>query len=525
MAQQTADRSPADNGTANVDLKDKEAYRKIIGAFQLSERRVSGSQQRGATVADIVAKTALPLHTVRELVPIAADEYSARLEVKSSGEILYSFPRGFTSKYRGFRARFSRFMEKFGGAVKIAAKAVFKVWIMVMLVGYFVLFMLIALASLLISVTASSSQSSSNRSSGRGGGIGGMYFASSIFNMIIRIWFYSELTKSLDRRYYGYDRSPQPPKPKGRPLYMAIFSFVFGDGDPNADWASREKQAVIAYIQANRGVIALPEFMALTGNSPTEAEERIKRYCAEFGGSPEATDDGTVVYRFDELLLRADKTKNRSFSDFSAPIKRLFTFSSNTKKMNGWFGVINSVNLLFGGYFLYNSLTTGAILTQAHFDAASYLYGVTYILFSTFAANPLPIFTVGLGIVPLVFSVLFWLIPALRYFGLKRDNETIKLENLRKSGYGQIWDKPLAVKSTDFAPKAAECRPKNLTAAQDRLIKEIGAYATPDVAIAAGETVYNFTELERERAALEKYRAEIRDDASALGETVFDSEG
>jgi hypothetical protein len=128
--------------------------------------------------------------------------------------------------------------------------------------------------------------------------------------------------------------------------------------------------------------------------------------------------------------------------------------------------------------------------------------------------------------VPLVFSAIFWLIPALRYFGLKRDNETIKLENLRKSGYGQIWDKPLAVKPADIAPKAEECRPKNLAAAQDRLIKEIGSYAMPDVAIGpAGETVYTFKELERERAALEKYRAGIRDDASALGKMVFDSEG
>ncbi|GHV79933.1 hypothetical protein AGMMS49944_17240 [Spirochaetia bacterium] len=498
---------------------DREAYRKVTEAFR--------HHQKGATVADIVAKTALPLHTVRELVPRAADEYSARLEVTESGEILYSFPRGFISKYRSFKARFGRFMEKFGKGLKIAAAAVFKVWIMVMLVGYFVLFMLIALASLMISVAASS-QSSNSRSSNRGGGIGGMYFASGIFNLIIRIWFYSELTKSMDHRYYG--RSPQAARPKGRPLYKAIFSFVFGDGDPNTDWDSREKQAVIAWLQKNRGVISLPEFMALTGNSPAEAEGRITGYCAEFGGLPEATDDGTVVYRFDELLLRADKanigSKDRSFTGFSAPIKRLFSFSSNTKKMNGWFGVINSVNLIFGGYFLYNTLTTGAVLTQAHFDAASYLYGVTYILSSTLITNPLPVLTIGLGIVPLVFSALFWLIPALRYFGVKRDNETIKRENLRKSGYGQIWDKPLAVKPADIDPKAEECRPKNMALARDQIIKEIGAYAMPDVAIGqAGETVYAFTELEREKEALEKYRAGIKDDASALGKTVFDSEG
>jgi hypothetical protein len=492
-------------------VKDRAAYQKVVEAFR--------RQRRGSTVADIVAGTALPLQTVRELVPVAADEYSARLEVTESGEILYSFPRGFVSKRRGFKARFGRFMEQFGKGLKIAAQTLFKVWTMTMLVGYFVLFMVIALGALMLSVAASSSNSSNNRSSRSGGGMGGMFFASSVFDMIIRIWFYSELTKSMDRRRGGVPDK----RPKGRPLYKAIFSFVFGDGDPNADWDSREKQAVIAYLQANAGVISLPEFMTLTGKERGEAEERIASYCVEFGGMPEATEDGTVVYRFDELLLRADK-RDRSFSAFSAPLKRLRSFSSNTKAMNGWFVAINTVNLLFGGYFFANALSTGHILTQAHFEAASYLYGVVYVILSRLALNPLTLISVVLGIIPMVFSLLFWLIPALRYGGMKQHNETIKLENLRKDGYGRIWDKPLAVRSADINPAAGECRPKNMAAAQDRVLKEMGAYAVPDVEIGgAGETIYSFKELEREKTALQKYRSGIKPDSSDLGKTVFDS--
>jgi hypothetical protein len=493
-------------------IKDRGAYRKVVEAFR--------RQQRGATVADIVARTALPLQTVRELVPQAADEYAARLAVTESGEILYSFPRGFVSRRRGFRARLGRFMEQFGRGIKIAAQTLFKVWIMVMLVGYFVLFMVIALGSLMLSVAASSSNSSHNRSRGRGGGVGGLYLASGVFDMIIRIWFYSELTRSLDRRWGGVPEK----RPKGRPLYKAIFSFVFGDGDPNADWDSREKQAVIAYIQNNAGVISLPEFMTLTGRDSAEAEERIVAYCAEFGGMPEATEDGTVAYRFDELLLRADK-QDRSFSAFSAPLKRLRSFSSNAKKMNVWFGIINAVNLLFGGYFLVNSFSAGHILTQASFDAAPYLYSVVYVILSRIAANPLVFIGIGLGLIPLVFSFLFWLIPVLRYFGVKRSNEAVKLENLRKDGYGRIWNEPLSVRSSDLNPAAEECRPKDMAAARERVLKEIGAYAVPDVELGpAGEAVYAFKELEREKIALQKYRAGVKPGLSDLGETVFDSE-
>ncbi|MDR3275815.1 MAG: hypothetical protein LBT11_01165, partial [Treponema sp.] len=146
-------------------------------------------QRKGVTAADMAARTGMPLHTVRELVPMAADEYSARLEVTESGEILYSFPRGFTSKYRGFRAGLRRAGQALKRGLKIGGTAVFKVWIMVMLVGYFLIFMLLALASLMLTMFGGSS--SNGRSSGRGG----LNLSSGIFNMIIRIWFYSELMK------------------------------------------------------------------------------------------------------------------------------------------------------------------------------------------------------------------------------------------------------------------------------------------------------------------------------------------
>jgi hypothetical protein len=192
--------------------------------------------------------------------------------------------------------------------------------------------------------------------------------------------------------------------------------------------------------------------------------------------------------------------------------------------MNGWFSVINGANLLFGGYFLFNALGTGAILTQAQFKAASYLYGVSYVLLGQLFADPLPYITLGLGIVPLIFSLLFWLIPGLRYLGVRRDNGRSKFENLRKDGFARRWKDPQAVRAGDLNPQAAECRPANLEAAQDRIIKELGAYSPPDVqADPGGEPVYSFGELEREKQALERCRAGVDPRASALGSTVFDS--
>ena len=76
---------------------------------------------------------------------------------------------------------------------------------------------------------------------------------------------------------------------------------MFGDGDPNPDWDSVEKKAVVAFLQANKGIITIHEFMAITGLPPLEAETRINRYLFEFEGEPRVSDAGTIYYSF--LLL------------------------------------------------------------------------------------------------------------------------------------------------------------------------------------------------------------------------------
>ncbi|MDR2478475.1 MAG: hypothetical protein LBD48_04085 [Treponema sp.] len=485
-------------------LKEREAYRAVIQAL--------GRRRGGATAADISAASAVPLAAVRELLPRAADEYQGRLQVTESGEIIYSFPQGFTSRYRGFWAGLKRFSGKLGSGLAWLGSLLFKVWIMVMLVGYFALFMALALLSVFAAVAGNSRNSSSRRG-------GGAHFSFGLLDLFIRLWFYSELTKPA-RQYGGYgNRKPQ--SGPSRPLHRAIFAFVFGDADPNQDWTAREKKAVIAYIQARRGVIALPELMALTGKNSAEAEKAVMACCSEFGGVPEATEAGTIVYRFDELLAR---TGTNNSGTLQPPVRRLKPFSENPKSMNTWFGIINTVNLLFGSYFVYHAFNTGAILSTEQLQSTSFLYGFVYAFLGNIAGNPLSFISIGLGLVPLAFSLLFWLIPALRFFREKKENENTKLGNLKRLGFSMIWSDPLKVDSGSITSQADECRPHNMAAAQERVIKDMGAYSVPEVAItAAGGTVYSFTELEREKMALEQYREGIDIEKAGIGKTVFDS--
>jgi hypothetical protein len=353
--------------------------------------------------------------------------------------------------------------------------------------------------------------SSSKSNSSRGGS---MRFSFSIFDLIIRLWLYSVLTKTQSRSSRSYRKSKS-----ARPLHQSIFSFVFGDNDPNANWKEEEKKAFISYLQENRGVISLPELMALNGSTPLEAEAEIIALCAEFGGMPEATPDGTVVYCFDEILLQSEK-KQEGKDGLPLRLKNLLKFSSNPQKLNWWFGIINGVNLLFGTYFLYNAFAIGRLVTET----SSWIYLVVYSFLSSFT-NPLPIITVALGVIPLAFSLLFWLIPLLRHFFIKGKNEKIKFENFRKFSFSKIWMSPLSIKKADLKPGYKEADPKNLPESQDKALKEMGAYSVPEVAIDDYKNeVYSFAELALEKEALTQYRSSINPEASSLGKTILDSD-
>ena len=499
-------------------MKNEDAsYQKIVTSLK-SLNRGSFRNPQGATVVDICALTALPLNTVRELLPKAADEYSGHLRVTESGEILYHFPNGFISKYRGFSGFIKKFSRNAAVFLKKASALLFKIWIMVMLIGYFVLFIALAILTVVISIAGKSG--GKGRSSGGSGVFG-------IFDLLIRLWFYSEITKT--NYDYGY-RKPKVREQK-RPMHKAIFSFVFGEEDPNKNWDDQLNKSVIAFLQANNGVISLPEYMIFSGENSLEAEKSILSFCSKYSGSPEATEDGTIVYRFDELLTRADK---RTFKELSPGIQKLKEFSSNSKSKNAAFIIINTVNLIFGTYFLTQAISFSQMLSNYYYMSAlekiveegSKMYAYTHMILEYLNfSNPHILIGIVLGVIPLVFSVFFWVIPLIRLISEKKDNEKIKLNNFKRFSFNKIWStlKKISVKSFN-PPNNEEFRPKDLNAAAERVIKDIGAVYSPEVEIdESGAAIYSFNELEREKTALNKYRSSVDTSKLLLGKTVFDS--
>ena len=487
----------------------KDAVRdSIAGAF----RKRKGE----ATIADIVAFTALPRYQVETELPAVADEYSGRLKVTDSGEILYSFPQGVVSRYRGFGPAFKRFLKAAGKVVRSVSAFLFKAWIMVMLVGYFALFVALAVLALLASIAASSAGGErGSRSRGRGGSLGGLMFATRLIDIIIRIWFYNEVFKSSGQRRYETDLRTRK-RENRRPLSRAIFSFVFGEPDPNARHDELQKKAFLALARVKKGVVLLEDFMSITGLSPAEAETAINRYLYEFEGIPEVSEHGTVYYRFPGLMKRA---RSDEAGPTDSPMAKVRPFSANDPKANRSYALINGVNLLFGSYFLYCSLFIGYVPASA-VTGGTYLYWFVLSLLAQVGLNPLLFSSLVLGVVPIVFSFLFWLVPGIRAGRLKVENERIKTENLRRILYAQAAVNPAVLRAPDPSALPESARPAKAKAGV-KVLEELAAYEGGEP-LPGGEA-WRMTELERKLADAAKLRDRVNLDDYRLGGTVFDT--
>jgi len=479
------------------------------------------SARSEATVADLAGTTGLPLQQIEAELPAVADEFGARMKVTEKGDILYSFPNGMKSRYKGFGPSMKRILRGVKKWAIEAAKAVFKVWIMVMLVGYFVLFLALALFAMVASVAVQQGGGSrDNRSSHRGGGgLGGLWLTSSLFNSLIRIWFYSELFKDPNERY-----RQSAARKERHPLHKSIFSHVFGDGDPNQNWSEIEKKAVVAFLQTHKGIITMPEFMAITGADPAEAELSINKYLLEFEGNPEVSDTGTLYFSFPKLLARVGTTPD--ILGNSIALKRLRRFSSNAVKTDNIFRLVNVFNLAFGSYFLYNAATIGSafyvntVKGLALRGGFPIIYSAAGYLFQMLgSSNPVPGIQWGLGVVPLIFSALFFAIPIIRSVREKLGNEKIKFENMRRVVYRNILSTRDVFRPESVISTIEEAHPSD-AGAPEKIAKRLAAWSRAEPSSGG----YEYLEIQRSQEDAEKIRASIDTDSFSPGPTIFDTE-
>ncbi|MGV2829832.1 hypothetical protein [Myxosarcina sp. GI1(2024)] len=349
------------------------------------------------TVGDVAAQAGIELNLAQQGLLALATDAGGHLQVAESGDVVYLFPKNFRSILRNkyWKLRWQKWWSRVWRILFYIIRISFGI---VLIASIFL--MLAAIAIIIISV--SSSRDDNDRGGSFGGGGGGFVF-------LPRFWFGPDIFWFFDPNYDNYRRRQRLRQTSGRSgqnqmnFFEAIFSFLFGDGNPNADLEARRWQNIAGVIRDNNGAV-VGEQIAPYVDETDEYEDYMLPVLSRFNGYPEVSPQGEIIYYFPELQVMASQRKGRSPATYlQEQLWRFSQASSNQIMLSIGLGVLNLVLALVLG-----SLLRGGIATQL---------------------GSLVAFVASIYGILLAYGVAFLTIPLIRYFWIQGRNQKIATRN------------------------------------------------------------------------------------------------
>ena len=343
------------------------------------------------TVGDVAAQTGLKLNVVQSgLLALAADA-KGNLQVAESGDIVYCFPKNVRAVLRNkyWQLRWRKWWSKVWQVLFYLIRISFGIVLIVSII-----LMLLAISVMVISISSSSSSDNQRRDNYRGGGSISFYNIWSLSNFLR--WFQPNYTQ---RNY----RSRQNSNDENEMSFLeAVYSFLFGDGNPNADLEETRNSTIGKLIKNNKGSIVAEQVAPFIDKTDT-SEDFMLPVLTRFNGYPEVSPDGEIIYYFPELQITANQSRNSSIPDFLE--EQLWRFSQASSSQILLAIALGAVNLILA--LMLNSLL------QSNYDISSD--------FITFISS---IYGILLG-----YGIAFLSIPLLRYFWIQGRNGKITDRN------------------------------------------------------------------------------------------------
>lgn len=458
------------------------------------------------TVADASAKSGLALRDAERGLQALTHEYRGQLRVTGEGELVYRFPFGFDKPWET-RDAIDRFFGKvsrgFVGVMRFVARA----WIAIVLVGYVAVFVALMLAMMF------ASRSNDNNNSRRSTGGFEVLFRVLADAMFWTFHPFSPFYLDTGPRYAstGWQRERRREQPK-TPFYERVNRFLFGPTLPPVDERENER-LITAAIRAGKGRIGLADVMRVTGLGREQVDPMMARLMLDYDGDVDVSEEGGIVYRFAALRKTAGDGATPEPPPFwrTTPARaRLQPLTGNSFGENVLITLLNGFNLVMGLVAIENGLTLER--------AASLFQRLPHVL-------PPPGLPIVLGIIPVFFSVLLFLIPVVRAvkrpFAAKRvAEEKGRLAVLRTVLERVRARQPVRDADVETAWRVAtehDADPK-------RLARDLTAMGGDVQIEESGKTRWRFVDLETEAAALEAERQAAPEEEARLEKVVYSTE-
>jgi hypothetical protein len=352
------------------------------------------------TVGDVAAEAGLPLHEAQQGLLALASDVQAHLQVSEAGEIAYVFPKNIRGILfsKSWRLRLKALWEKIWRILFYLIRISFGILLILSLV------LIVVAITILVVAASSARQDDNNRGGSSDFGGGGMVF-------LPRIWFGPNWFWMFDFNY-GQRRPPSQRRDSEMNFLEAVFSFLFGDGDPNADLEDRRWQSIASVIRANGGVVVAEQVSPFLGELGAgwskEFEDYMVPVLSRFNGQPQVSPEGGIVYQFPELQVTAGARQRVSPPRFLQAIPRRFSRAS-TGQILGAIG-LGSANLI--GALVLGSLLQDQVLVAELGGLVAFANSIYWLL--------------------LAYGAAFLTVPLVRYFWVQRQNRRIDIHNQQR---------------------------------------------------------------------------------------------
>ncbi|HEY9650034.1 MAG TPA: hypothetical protein V6C95_05180, partial [Coleofasciculaceae cyanobacterium] len=315
------------------------------------------------TVGDIAAQAGLNINLAEQgLLALAADA-GGHLQVAESGEIAYLFPKNFRGILRNkfLQLQLQEWWNKIWRVLFYLIRISFGIVLLLSIVLIFV-----AIAVIVIGMNASNDNDNSGDRGRSNSGGGGLFFIPHFWIGDLFWWF----SPGYDQPYERRRRTSSNTSQKSEMNFLeAIFSFLFGDGNPNADLEERRWQEIGTVIRNSRGAVAAEQIAPYLDNVgegyQRESEDYMLPVLTRFNGRPEVSPDGEIVYHFPDLQTTATARKQQSVAAYLR--ERLWRFSAASSGQ-----IMLAIGL--GGINIIGALMLGSLLRDG--VAAAQLGGI-----------------------------------------------------------------------------------------------------------------------------------------------------
>lgn len=278
--------------------------------------------------SDLATRAGISLTQARKDLTTLASLTRGDIAVSTDGELIYTFPENVNSVLSSNSAKYralSTWKEKVVPPLFYATKVGFGVVLVASLVAIFTTIFAIMTSS------GSSDRDDDRRDNRRGGmgGMGGMFggfWGPSPFDFFYYRPYYSRYYYSPADGNDGGGRGRQNRDPDEMGFLESVFSYVFGDGNPNGDVEERRLALVAEMIRENRGAVTAEQLAPFCDDAPMPltaegalGEERayvdesfVLPIVSQLDGEPQVTEEGDIVYIFPELMTSASTKSMRS---------------------------------------------------------------------------------------------------------------------------------------------------------------------------------------------------------------------